>query len=346
MIALVIAIGVTVGISAFCSLLEAMVLSTTAVEIETLKQQFPKRGHLLERFKKEIAETSSAILSLNTIANTLGAALVGWLAALQFPQNENVFIAFGIGMSVGILFFAEIIPKNVAVFNRRFFQRYLIYLLYGVRKLMRPFSWLSAISLRPFLKKGKVLERSDEAILLLAERGAKEGTVTTDASDMITNALRLDEVIVRDIMTPRTVVVAMEQSLTIQQVFERYKVLPFARVPVYKESIDNVVGLVRRRDLLQAKAEGRDEMTMEQLKDKIFFSPENATVLDALRLFLKKHQQLIVVVDEFGSMAGVLAMEDIIEQILGREIFEKDDVAVDMRALARKKVGEDAARSL
>ena len=106
---------------------------------------------------------------------------------------------------------------------------------------------------------------------------------------------------------------------------------------MYKDSIDNVVGIVRRRDLLKAKADDADATFLKQWMQKAFFVPENATALDALRLFLKHHQQLAIAVDEFGSMSGVISMEDIVEQILGQEIFEKDDVAVDMRELARRK---------
>ena len=338
MIALILAIAFTIGVSALCSLLEAMMLSTTTAEIEALKNHSPKSGALLERFKTEIAETSAAILSLNTLANTLGATLVGWLAAMQFPHSEQVIIVFAFGMAGGILIFSEVIPKNVGVLYRSSLQQYFVYPLHWVRQLMRPLSWLCALPLRLFIKKPEdSLESSDEEIVLLAEKEAKEGRLSTDESDMIANALRLDDVSVRDIMTPRTVMTALDQASTVGQVFKEMRNIPFARIPVYNENIDDVVGILRRRDLLAAKADDRDEVPLKAFLQKAFFIPENATALDALRLFLQHHQQLAVVVDEFGSVAGVISMEDIVEQILGQEIFEKDDVAVDMRELARRK---------
>ena len=343
MITLIFAIAFTIGISALCSMLEAMILSTTTAEIEALKNRSFRRGQLLEKFKTDIAGTSSAILSLNTIANTLGATLVGWLAAVQFPQSQNVLLAFAVGMSIGILIFSEIIPKNVGVLYRIELQRQLVYPLHWVRQIMRPVSWLCELTLRIFVKQRDVIESSDKEIALLAERSAKKGILSTDESDMITNALKLNEIMVRDVMTPRTVVTAVDKEATISDITKKYNNIPFARIPVYTESIDNVVGIVRRRDLLSAKAEDCDGITMGTLMHDTVFTPENATILDALRLFLKHHQQLAIVVDEFGSMAGVISMEDIVEQILGQEIFEKDDIAVDMRELARKRKEGDVS---
>ena len=137
-------------------------------------------------------------------------------------------------------------------------------------------------------------------------------------------------------MTPRTVVAALEEGCTVEEVFSNHNDVPFGRMPVYRESIDRITGMIRRRDLLRAKADDNFQQTVAELAEEIIFVPEKTTADKALRTFLGKHQQFAVVVDEFGSTAGVLSMEDIIESILGREIFEKDDVAVDMRELAMR----------
>jgi len=177
----------------------------------------------------------------------------------------------------------------------------------------------------------------EEEIILLARKGAKEGSLSNNESDLVTNALRLDDVHVRDIMTPRTVVTAFEEDMTVEKVFDMHPNVPFARVPIFAETIDSVTGIVRRRDLLQAAAEDKDEVVIKELAQEVVFVPENASADKALRLLLAQHSQLVVVADEFGSTVGVLAMEDIIESILGQEIFEHDDIAVDMRELARRK---------
>ena len=335
---LVIAIALTIGVSALCSTLEAMILSVTPVEIESLKKKSPKKGALLEKFRDEIEETTSSILSLNTIANTLGATLVGGLAQKALGGDENVLLYFAGGMTAGILLFAEIIPKNVAVIYRGGFQGALTYPLAVVRFLMAPIAKVCKVTVRAVVpEKPKREIDEEEEIILLARKGAKDGRLSSDESDLVANALHLDRLLVRDIMTPRTVVTALEEGLSVGAVFRKHSNVPFARIPIYGDTIDTVTGIVRRRDLLQAKAEDRDETLIKSLAKDAHFVPENATADKALRLLLAEHVQIAVVVDEFGSTVGVLAMEDVVESILGQEIFEHDDVAVDMRELARRK---------
>ncbi|MEM0967210.1 MAG: hemolysin family protein [Verrucomicrobiota bacterium] len=336
---LFLAVAFTVCISALCSVLEAMILSTTTTEIEGLKQRHPSIGARLEHFKLDIEETTSAILSLNTIANTAGASVSGALAATALGE-ENV-IYFSAALVFGILIFSEVIPKNVGVLYRPTLQPILVFPLHWIRLVMLPVSYLCKIAVRFFVKPQPSNETPDEEILLLAEKSAKEGDLTESERRMITNTLRLDTISVSDIMTPRTVVTALEKHTLIEEVIHDFKNIPFARIPVYEESIDEIIGVVRRRDILARLAEGTDDCTVGDLISETIFVPENATASDALQMFLKNNQQLGIVVDEYGSVTGVLTMEDVMESILGQEIFEPDDVAVDMRELARKK---DAAR--
>lgn len=335
---LVIAIALTIGVSALCSTLEAMILSVTPAEIETLKKKSPKKGELLEKHRDEIEETTSSILSLNTIANTLGATLVGGLAEKALGGGGNVLLYFAGGMTVGILLFAEIIPKNVAVIYRGGFQGALVYPLACVRFLMAPVAKVCKVTVRAVVREKPEREiDEEEEIILLARKGAKDGHLSSDESNLVANALRLDKLLVRDIMTPRTVVTALEEGLTVGAVFRKHPNVPFARIPIYGDTIDSVSGIVRRRDLLQAKAEDKDDVVIKTLAKEAHFIPENATADKALRLLLAEHVQILMVADEFGSTVGVLAMEDVVESILGQEIFEHDDVAVDMRELARRK---------
>lgn len=340
--ALIVAIAFTLAVSAFCSLLEAMILSTSTAEIETLKKTSLKRGLLLEKFREDIEETSSAILSLNTIANTLGATLSGGLFAEYIKHavtdgEQYYLLAFSGLMTLSILTCSEIIPKNIGVLYRTSVQPHLVYPLWGVRVTMYPFSQVGKVLVRLVAGKKNVMETGDAEIILLAEKSAKEGTLTRHESRMITNALSLDEVAVHEIMTPRTVMVALEASKTVGQVLEEIPNVPFARMPVYSEDIDEIAGVVRRRDILKASAEDNDEARITEFMEKTIFIPEHATATQCLQQFLKSHQQLGVVVDEYGSVAGVVTMEDVIEHIIGQEIFEKDDMAIDMRELARKK---------
>lgn len=335
---LVIAVVLTIGVSALCSILEAMVLSITTAEIENFKKKSPKRGSLIEKYRNEIDETSSAILSLNTIANTLGATLAGGLAEKAFGDGSNSLLWFAGGMTLGILFFSEILPKNLAVIYRSDMLPLFVPPLIVVRFLMSPFSKVCKITMRVMVPiKEKSTDEDEEEIILLARKGAKEGTLSADESDWVTNALRLDGVKVREIMTPRTVMLALDESLCVEKVFDQYPNVPFARIPVYTDNIDHITGVVRRRDLHNAMVEEKSHTQLKDLALNPLFVPENASADKALRLLLAEHSQLSVVVDEFGSVAGVLAMEDIIESILGQEIFEHDDLAVDMRELAKRR---------
>ena len=332
---LLLAIALTLGISFACSLCEATVLSTTIADIEALKKSRPRRGQCLERLTRELDETISAILTLNTIVNALGSVVIGAVGAHLFGDRAlvGITIAFGVVLLVG----SEVVPKNLAVVYRRELQPYLVYPLLWLRIVLRPVTFLCNLVVRLFIREPADAHRSDEEIILLAERGAKQGTLSSSESSIIANALSLDDVRVAEIMTPRTVVTALKRTATVGEVFREHPNLPFGRMPVYGRNIDDIVGLVRRRDLLKAKANDQDLTLVEAVMHEIDFIPETATVANALQLCLKTHRQLLVAVDEFGSTAGVVTMEDVMEHILGREIFEKDDMAVDMRELARAR---------
>ena len=335
---LIIAVSLTVGISALCSTLEAVVLSVTSAEIENLKLQSSKKGALLEKFHTEIEETSSAILSLNTIANTLGATLVGGIAEKVLGGDANNLFIFACGLTIGILFFSEILPKNLAFSYRSEHLSKFVYPLLVVRFIMLPFSKLCKLTVKAVVPNKEKNETSDEEeIILLAKKGAKEGTLTNAESNLVANSLKLDKVIIKDIMTPRTVVTSFDEKLTIDEIFKIHPNVPFARIPIYKDSIDTISGMVRRRDLHNAVVKNNGHKKLNEISKDAIFIPENATADKALRLLLSEHCQLSMVVDEFGSVVGVLAMEDIVESILGQEIFEHDDPAVDMRELAKRK---------
>ncbi len=336
MLAFTLAVVFTLGVSGFCSVMEALILSTTPTEIEALKKRYPRRGRMLENLKEGINETISTILTLNTVANTLGSILIGWISAREFGEAWVGVVAGA--MTFGILIFSEIIPKNVGVAYRVPLQPYAVFPLTYMRVVMRPATWLTEnLVTRVFIRPVPENNPPEEEIMLLAEKSEKGGHLTKSELNMIANALSLDDVRVSEIMTPRTVVTAIDRKNTVKEVLTEFTNIPFARMPVYDESIDNIVGMVRRRDMLHAIANGQDERMVDEMKQEIHFIPETVTAAAALQTFLRTHQQLAVVVDEFGSVAGVVTMEDIMEHIIGREIFEKDDLAVDMRELARKR---------
>jgi CBS domain containing-hemolysin-like protein len=332
---LVIVVALTLALSFACSLLEAIVLSATTAEMEALRKAHPRRGQCFETIRSQMDETISAILTLNTVANGVGSVIAGGLCASLFGSRAMLIVTpiFATVLLLG----SEVLPKNVGVAYRRSLLPRIVYPLWWIRRVLSPITWVCNRVVRTFVRTSGHIYRSDEEILLLAERGAKQGTLSKDESRIITNALSLDEVRVSAVMTPRTVVATLRAKMTVAEALAEFPNLRFGRFPVYGRNLDDIVGVVRRRDLHNAKAHAQDSTLVEQLMHEVHFIPETATGADALRLFMKVHQKLLVVVDEFGATCGVLSMEDIMEHLLGFEIFEKDDVAVDMRELARAK---------
>jgi CBS domain containing-hemolysin-like protein len=336
MLVLSIAVALTLGISALCSVLEAMVLSTSPTDIEILKKKDLRRGERLEAIREDIEETSASILTLNTIANTLGAVLVGGIATKLFGDASLGLVSAL--MTLGILIFSEIIPKNLGVHYRRILQPVAIVPLLGIRFLMRPITSLTNRMVKSLLyeHEGEEGEAGSE-ILLLAEKGAKEGDLDPAEVMLISNALSLANVRVHEIMTPRPVVIGVAESERLIDLLHRLRTIRFGRMPVYAQSIDEVTGVVRRRDILHSIAVGEADKTVADLKLEAVFFPEVATASDALETLLSGHQQMGMVIDEFGGFVGVITIEDIVEHLIGKEIYENDDVAVDMRQLARLK---------
>lgn len=332
---LALAIALTLGVSFFCSLVESLILSTTVAEIEALKRDRPRRGERLEFLKTNLQETISTILTLNTAANTLGSVVIGGLTTRLYG---DAYLGLMSGaLTLAILVFSEVLPKNIGVAYRRELQPHVVYPLSAMCNALKPVNYLSSLVVRLVIRKPVEVTDSDQEIILLAERGAQQGTLSRSESSIIANALSLDDVRVSEIMTPRTVVTALRRNATVGEIFRDYPNIPFARMPVYGKSLDDIVGLVRRRDLLKAKANDQDLDLVEKVMHEVHFIPETVTVANALQVFLRTQQQILVVVDEFGATAGVVSMEDVMEHLLGREIFEKDDIAVDMRELARSK---------
>lgn len=335
MTSFILAVAFTLGVSFLCSLLEAMFLSTTSAEVEALKQRNPRRGKLFEDSRNNMEETISSILTLNTIANTLGAVMVGGIATKLF--GDAALGVVSAAMTLGILIISEVVPKNLGVAYRTHLQKHSAYFLFWMRRLLRPLTHICNLVVRFIIRTKPDGGASEREIVLLAEKGAREGTLTGGERDMIHNALSLSTTRVAEILTPRNVVVALEEDLTAAEVLAEHPTIRFSRLPVHPGNLDEISGLVRRRDILHSIATGQGERRLKDLKQPVSFVPEMATAANALQTLLSANQQLAAVVDEYGGFVGVVSIEDIVEHLIGREIYEKDDVAVDMRALARRR---------
>lgn len=331
----------TIGVSAICSLLEAMFLSMSETEVEVLRTRYPKAADRFTELRATMDQTISSILTLNTIANTLGAVVTGTLAAMIF--SGLALAAVPMVLTFSILIFAEIIPKNLGVAYRQTLAPVMVGLLAGICASLQPITWFFGHLVNFFIRGRPAGPKVGEEIAILVDRGAKRGDLTGSEKRMVMNALALHNVPVSKVMTPRTVVTGLDGEMTIAEVLRKFRTIPFGRMPVYHETIDNVTGVVRRRDILHAAARGETGGIVSSLAVDPVLIPESMRLQNALATLLDAHQSMAIVLDEYGGCAGVISIEDILEFLIGREVYELDDPAVDMRQLARKRAPNGSA---
>ncbi|MEW6593954.1 MAG: hemolysin family protein [Thermodesulfobacteriota bacterium] len=333
---LVIAVGCAIIISAMCSLFEAALYSVPLSHVEVMAQGNRFSGRLLRRLKQQIHKPIAAILTLNTVANTAGAAISGALAASVFGEHNLIW--FSAAFTVGILLFSEILPKTIGVGHSKALAPWIAVPIQALVTLFSPALWLIHVVTRLAGAREQELLVSAEEVQAIARLSRKAGEIDTQEERVITNVLELRRKEVRQAMTPRTVTFSLSAHLTVAEAKEFEKKWNFhSRVPVYDKDPDDVVGIVLRKDVLLCAAADREETTLGQLMQPVHFVPESARLTPVLLDFLEKRSHLFVVVDEYGSFTGVISLEDIIEELVGREIVDETDQTQDMRELARKK---------
>jgi CBS domain containing-hemolysin-like protein len=320
--------------SFLCSIAEAVLLSVTPAYIALLQKEGKPSGPLLHQLKSDINKPLAAILTLNTIAHTIGAAGAGAQVAIVFG-NAYLGIASGI-LTLLILFLSEIIPKTLGAHHWR---RLAPATAYGLKFLV----WL----LYPFVKVTEKLTRglADEPTLhgfsrqefaAMAELSVEEGQLAERESEVLKNLLLLRETRVKDAMTPRPVVFSVPASLTVERFFKNHEEVRFSRIPIFDEEPDDLDGFVLRSDLLLARAHGDLKDTLQSFQRVMPILPESLSLAEAFNEVLRVRAHIVQVVDEFGSPTGILTLEDIIETLLGLEIVDEGDQAVDMQEHARR----------
>jgi len=320
------------GVSFLCSLLESFILSVTHAHISIVSKDRPALGKKLSYFKENINRPLSAILSLNTIANTVGAASVGAITLIEFGSSW-VAIMSGV-LTLSILIFSEIIPKTIGAL---YWKRILIPATFAVQVLITmtyPLVVLLELLSKWLAKEGNGDKVSREEVIAMAELGEDEGTIEESESTVIENVLMLDDIPVEEVLTPRSVIFALDKTSSVKEVLDKYNDIEFSRIPVYEKELDNIIGIVRRHVLLKSKAEDQFDVTMGELAKPIHTVEENDSVGDVLDEFVKRREHLFMVKDQFGQVAGLITLEDAIETLLGIEIVDETDSVVDMRKLA------------
>lgn len=339
---LLIYLALAIGVSFVCSILEAVLLSVSQSYIAVLERKGQKSGILLRELKEDIDKPLSAILSLNTIAHTVGAAGVGAQAQIVFGSGY-VGITSAL-LTLMILFFSEIIPKtlgatywrNLAPATGRMLS-WMIWILY-------PFVVLSMMITRLLSGDEKQVTFSREELSAMADRGVEEGIFEQEESDILKNLVRLRSLRIKDIMTPRIVVVGFHEDKTVADVLDKVEEIRFSRLPLYGESEDDITGYVLKNDLLISLAKGNTDTRLKELKREILILPDIMSLQDFFERLLEKQEHIAVAVDEYGGFSGVVTMEDLVETLLGMEIVDEVDAIDDMQKMAREKWLERARR--
>ena len=320
-----------IGVSFLCSLLEAVILSVTHSQIGMLVKTNPKQGKMLQKLKDDINRPLAAILTLNTISHTLGAAGMG-AQVLYLYGSGAVAIASAV-LTFCILVFSEILPKTIGAYFCRSLAIPSAYLIRFLMVIAFPFVWLSnTLSKSISSKEDKV---SREEIAAMAEMGEDEGSIDEQESDIIENLVRLKEIQIEDILTPRSVIYAFEDTQTVGNIMDSTEDIIFSRIPVFNDNIDNIIGMVYKDNLLETMADDYFEKTMSELIEPVEQVYEKESVETVLNKFIKNRSHMFIVKDEFGGTTGIVTLEDCIETLLGVEIMDESDEVADMRKLAK-----------
>ncbi|PHS10769.1 MAG: hemolysin [Kordia sp.] len=338
----------SIVISFICSILEAVLLSVTPTFISVNKKEGRGFSRQLEEMKKDVDKPLIAILTLNTVAHTVGAIMVGTEAKSVFNDAGNgVFLVSAI-MTILILVASEIIPKTIGATYWKKLVPITVMILSG---MILFFKWTGIIWVLQLFTKlfGKgahgesVLSREDFSVM--ADIAKEEGVFEESESKIIKNLLNFKSICAKDIMTPRSVMKIAEEATNIKAFFETNKKLRFSRIPIYKDNPDNITGYVLKDDIYEDLAEDKDQKQLADLKRKLLVIGRNVPIPNLFEKLIQEKEHIALVVDEYGSVSGLVTMEDVIETLLGLEIMDESDADADMQQLARKN-WEDRAKRL
>lgn len=335
MLTLVLAVVIAVAVSFTCSLLETVLYSLSWSTIERLRKSGSKSGELLYALRTQVDKPIAAILTLNTIANTAGATVAG--AAFLAVYGPEYMSIFAVGFTVLILTMGEILPKNLGVTKAEPLGVMLARPLAIMVKLMSPLLWVTSMITRLVSPPSAGPVISEDDIRAVTSLSRQAGRIKPYEEAFIRNVLALDQKRVREIMTPRTVVFELPDDLTVEQAYTDQRTWHFSRIPVYGDNNEDIVGVVERRTLGRCINEGRKDVTLNKIMRPVHFIIENQTLDVLLHDLLKARVHLFIVLDEYGGLAGVVSLEDVLEEILGSEIVDESDNVDDLRALARQR---------
>lgn len=342
MVLLLIYALVALAFSFFCSLAEAVLLSMSPFYVQDLVRRGRRGAELLRSLSTNLDQALAAILSLNTIAHTVGAVGVGAEAAEVFG-SAWVGLASAV-LTLLILVLSEIIPKTIGATSWRSLAPVLAPAIWLLVKALWPLVALSERLTRLIAHGRPVARFRREELAAMAEVGAEEGALLPKELRVVKNLLRFRAITTADVMTPRTVMFALDESLTVGEVMDRHPDISYSRIPLYGRNIDDVTGVMLKADLYLASARDRHDVRLVELRRPLRAVPATMSLTALFELLLDESRHVSLVVDEYGGVAGLVTLEDVIETLLGLEIVDELDATEDMQELARRLWRERARR--
>jgi len=343
MLELELVVGLVLVLSAACSLFEAVLYSVPATHVEMLAQSGRASGRILMRLRQKVDRPISAILSLNTIANTGGGAVAGALAASALGEGNVIY--FSAAFTLAILLLSEVLPKTIGVVYSRQLAPVIARPLHLLVVIFKPLVALTQVATNLVWKGHQEYRVSDEDLLMLVGSGLRSGTLKQHEARVIENVLLMETRTAKKIMTPRSVVFTLGARVSAREAVADDALSKHSRVPIVDTGAEDLVGVVRAVDILRAVAHDRFEVAMEDLMQPIHFVVDSTSLDKLLRTFLERRQHLVAVIDEFGGFAGIVTLEDVLEELIGREIVDESDQITDLRAYAHLR-REETLRQL
>jgi len=333
MLLLILYVMLALGISFLCSIAEAVILSVTSPYIALLEREGKASGIVLRKLSDDIHSPLAAILTLNTIAHTVGAAGAGAQAAEVFG-SAYVGVISGV-LTLLILIFSEIIPKTLGAHYWKSLAPTTAYCLKFLIWVLYPFVQLAERLTRGLAQGPTLRGFSRDEFAVMAELSAEEGALAPKEKRILQNLLLLRETQARDAMTPRTVVFSLPEETTVAQYAQEYEQERFSRIPIYKGDQEQVTGFVLRTDLLLAQAQGQGSETLASFRREMPVILASMSLYQAFEELHRQQALILLIVDEYGGMEGILTLEDVLEALLGLEITDESDKTEDMQKLAR-----------
>ncbi|QNL18282.1 HlyC/CorC family transporter [Hyphobacterium sp. CCMP332] len=323
-------------VSFFCSMAEAVLLSVRPSYVAALAKKGGTGSRALSEIRENLDRPLAAILTANTIAHTVGAAGVGAQAAIVFGSN-SLGVTSAV-LTLLILVLSEIIPKTLGATHWKALAPTMAILIRALTRLLFPFVWMSERLTRLLSPSGAGAHTfSRDELSAMAAIGAEEGALESKEFNIVTNLLHLRKLSVRDIMTPRPVIFTVGAGMTVQDFFAKYSDNPFSRIPVFDKSLDDITGYVLKTDLLVAQARDEFATTLNDFRRDFLVLADTTTASATFDRLMHEKSHIGLVIDEFGTLQGLVTLEDVVETLIGLEITDELDRVDDMQALARER---------